>query len=109
MYNRAAKRLQYQRQAIATASPQQLIVKVYDIAVSACHRGDLPKLRACLVELISSLNFEAGGEVAERLYALYEFCLNQAVEGETEVVCELLEPLRDAWREVAYQQTALAA
>lgn len=90
---------QYQEQAVASASPELLVAKVYDIGISACHRGDRQKVRAVLVELIAGLNFEAGGDIALNLYSLYEFCLTQAIEGELGVVCEILTGLRDAWRE----------
>ena len=65
--NAANQMLRYQQQAIVSASPEQLILKLYDIGISACHRQDRTKLRAVLVELIGALNMEAGGEVAERL------------------------------------------
>jgi flagellar secretion chaperone FliS len=90
---------QYQEQAIVSASPELLVAKLYDIAVSACHRGDRSKVRAVIVELIAGLNFEAGGDIAANLYSLYEFCLTQAIDGDLDIVCELLTGLRDAWRE----------
>lgn len=90
---------QYERQAIATASPEQLIAKVYDIGVGACRRGDRSKVRAVLVELMGSLNMEAGGEVASRLYALYEFCLRESAVGDLNAVGDLLDGLREAWHD----------
>jgi flagellar protein FliS len=95
----ALRMRQYQQQAVASASPEQLIAKLYDLGVSACHRSDRSKVRAVLVELIGSLNFEAGGELAQRLHALYEFCLNESISGDLNVVCELLTGLRDTWKE----------
>ena len=94
----ALRMRQYQQQAIASASPEQLIAKLYDLGVSSCHRDDRTKLRAVLVELIGSLNFEAGGELASQLYALYEFCLNESISGDLGVVCEILTELRDTWK-----------
>lgn len=90
---------QYQQQAVAASTPEQLIAKLYDVGVSACHREDRSKLRAVLVELIGSLNFEAGGELAHRLHTLYDFCLSESIDGDLDVVCRLLSELRDAWRE----------
>ena len=90
---------QYQQQAVRSASPEQLIDKLYEIAVASCYRGDRVKLRAALVQLVSALNFEQGGEIAERLHALYEFCLAQSIEGDLDAVGEVLSGLRSAWKE----------
>lgn len=92
---------QYQQQAVTSSSPQQLVVKLYDIGIAACHSGDRKRLRGVLVELIGSLNFETGGDISMRLHALYEYCLNESAAGDLSVVCDLLTNLRDAWREVA--------
>ncbi len=89
----------YQEQAVLSASPEQLILKLYDLGIAACKREDRPKVRAVLTELIGALNLEAGGELAERLYALYEFCLRESAIGDLEVVRRILEGLREAWHE----------
>lgn len=88
----------YQKQAILSASPEQLIVKLYDLGIGACHRQDRYKLRAVLKELVSALNLEEGGELAGRLYALYAFCIDHSASGDLEPVAEILEGLREAWR-----------
>lgn len=96
----AANRMrQYQQQAIASSSPAQLVLKLYDLGIQCCRRGDRSKLRAVLAELIGSLNFEEGGDIADRLYSLYEYCLNESVGGDLEIVVEVLNGLRDAWKE----------
>jgi flagellar secretion chaperone FliS len=91
--------LQYQRQAVMSSSPEQLIAKLYDIGITSCHRGDASKVRAVLVELISSLNFEAGGELARNLFNVYQFCLEETTKGQLDTVGDLLGGLRDAWRQ----------
>ncbi len=101
MYAASNPMLVYQQQSVTSSSPHQLVVKLYDIGISACHAGDRQRLRAALVELMSSLNFEDGGEIAGRLHALYEFCLNESATGDLEVVCDLLTNLRNVWKEVA--------
>ena len=90
---------QYQRQAVASASPEQLIATLYDMAVASCRREDRTRLRAVLVELIASLNFDKGGEMARRLHALYEFCLVESGAGDLAVIAELLDGLRSAWKQ----------
>lgn len=96
----AALRLrQYQHQAIAGASPELLIDKLYELALGACRRGDRARLRAVLVELTSSLDLEAGGQMAQRLLAVYTFCLATSALGDLALIEELLLGLRGAWAE----------
>ena len=99
---------QYQHQAIVGASPERLVAKLYDLGVTACHRADRPKLRAVLVELIGGLNFEQGGDLAERLHALYTFCLNESADGNLSVIAEVLSGLRTAWVEGVLHQPMAA-
>ena len=89
----------YQQQSITTASPEILVQKLYDIGILACHQEDRSKLRKVFVELISGLDFERGGEIAGRFHALYEYCLMESISGDLAVICEILEGLRDAWKE----------
>jgi flagellar protein FliS len=90
---------QYQHQAIATSSPERLVVKLYDLGIAACYRDDRPKVRAVLVELMAALNHDRGGDIAGRLQAIYEYCLNESALGNLGVVAELLGGLREAWQE----------
>lgn len=96
----------YQNQAVRSASPEQLVGKLYNLGITACHRGERSKLRAVLVELISSLDFEQGGELANRLYALYEFCLHESVTGDLAMINELFSGLRSAWQEAVLDKAA---
>ena len=66
------KMLQYQQQSVSSASPEQLILKLYDLGITSCHRGD---------------------------QGIYEFCLNDSALGELGTTAEILGGLRDAWRE----------
>jgi len=95
----ALRMRQYQQQAIASASPEQLIAKLYDLAVGACHSGDREKLRSVLKELISSLNFDQGGDIAQGLYNIYEYCLRESLRGDLEFISELMDELRSVWKE----------
>lgn len=88
---------QYQEQAVASASPEQLVAQVYGIGITACHRGDREKVRAVLHELIRGLNFQEGGELATQLHELYAYCQTAAATGDLGTVAELLSGLRDAW------------
>mgnify|MGYP006426362853 CR=1 FL=1 len=106
MYSRHHQ--QYQQQSIKTASPERLVLKLYDLGIASCRRDDRSKVRAVLAELMSSLNFEGGGEIAERLHGIYTFCMNEITTGDVTAVQELLEGLRDAWAEGVMQKRAVA-
>lgn len=97
--HQAHRMRQYQRQAVLSASPEQLVAKLYDLGVAACHRADRAQVRAVLVELMGSLNLEAGGELAGRLQTLYTYCLHESAEGDLAAVADVLCGLREAWRE----------
>ena len=90
---------QYQRQDVLSASPAQLVAKLYDLGILACVNNDRVKLRKILIELISSLNFEEGGEIAIRLSQIYEFCMRESVTGNLEQISGMLSELRETWRE----------
>lgn len=104
------------------ASPHKLILMLFDGMLSAIKQAHthmeakripekglaLSKAVAILEEgLRASLNKEVGGQLAEDLDALYEYCSNRLIEANlnnkpellNEVV-KLLEPLRDAWETI---------
>lgn len=97
-------RQQYQKQSVQTATPEKLIEKLYDEGISACHQEEQEKVRQVLVELRSSLDPENGGELAERLQLVYDYCLQESAAGDLDVVRELLEELREGWREGVLEQ-----
>ncbi|MFT4604719.1 MAG: flagellar protein FliS [Rhodothermales bacterium] len=98
----------YQTQAVMSASPEQLVIKLYDLGIASCHREDRHKLRAVVKELMGSLDLEDGGEIAGRLYSLYVFCMDQSSSGDLEVISDLLGGLREAFRGVAEKATRAA-
>lgn len=96
----------YHQQSVTTSSPEQLILKLYDIGVSSCHQGDHHKVRRVLVELLSALDHEQGGEIATNLQAIYEFCLNDSATGNLDTTADLLDGLREAWRDGVMRRKA---
>ncbi|GIV18748.1 MAG: flagellar protein FliS [Armatimonadota bacterium] len=111
----------YQRTQVDTASPAKLVVMLYDGAIrflkqgqTAMQQGNREKQNHCLVraqriitELASSLDLEAGGEIATNLMALYQFMHEQLVIANlqddvntVQKVREMLESLREAWARV---------
>jgi flagellar protein FliS len=79
----------------------------------------LQRAQKILAELISSLDFDKGGEIAENLFRLYTYMYNQLVEANIndsrdrlEHVVHLLSELREAWDTIATEsetQVALPA
>ena len=94
--------LVYQQQSVKNASPLQLVVKTYDLVLQATYREDEKRIRDILSTLITGLNFDY--EPAGQLFSLYKYCQELSRKGEFEEIREVLEPLRDAWQEVATQK-----
>ncbi|MCW2953340.1 MAG: flagellar protein FliS [Conexibacter sp.] len=117
--NLAASPQTYRQSAVLTASPERLVVMLYDGArrfltqAAAAMRGnDVPtaheRLRRAesIVEHLSlTLDMEQG-EIAVRLRAIYDFCERHLAAGRMERSAEkldevhaLLGELRDAWEQ----------
>jgi flagellar protein FliS len=117
-YSRRSSVAAYQSVAahggVAAADPHRLIVMLMDGALErvAAARGALDngsqetKARmihraiAILDELRSSLNFEAGGEIAANLGALYDYCGRQLMKANLESRGELLDEVGNLLREL---------
>jgi flagellar protein FliS len=94
MYGGVNGHERYLETAVETASPARLIVMLYDGAIRfineaayAMQQRDyetqntkLQRAQRILAELISSLDFDKGGEIAENLFRLYTYMYNQLVE-----------------------------
>lgn len=112
---------------ILSATPLELVVILYDEAIEAVRaaRGHLAagnirarsrsvsRAMSILIELTSSLNFEAGGELSRRLAGLYGFMRSALMEANIRQTDEglattekLLGMLREAWVQISAQSTA---
>lgn len=118
----------YREVRVKTASPAQIVVMLYDEAVRQCDRaldlmGDdqaknprniekinaaLGKVQDIVTELIAGLDFEAGGDIAQDLFALYVWFNRELMEANVEknekrvrTVRDQLDSLRGAWAEAA--------
>jgi flagellar protein FliS len=117
----ASLRARYLGDSIATASPQQLLVMLYDRlaldlerAQTALEAGDkagadphLKHAQDIVLELRASLNIDVW-DGAPRLAALYSWLLTELIQanirGDLRRVGDcrrIVEPLRDAWRQAA--------
>jgi flagellar protein FliS len=84
----------YREMEILSASPERLVVLLFDHLVVNLHRtklaiesNDVPlrtislaKARGIVSELLSTLDFEKGGRIAADLGALYRFLLGEMAE-----------------------------
>jgi flagellar protein FliS len=130
MYGGVNGHNRYLETAVETASPARLIVMLYDGAIRfineaayAMQQRDyetqnakLQRAQKILAELIGSLDFDKGGEIAENLFRLYTYMYNQLVEANInddrdrlEHVVHLLSELREAWDTIATESEAQVA
>jgi flagellar protein FliS len=114
----------YQTQSVATASPAQLVLMLFDRAIVAIARSEqaagdadrspavetmnheLQRAQDIVTELRVALDHEHGGELAANLDALYDFCLDRLLDANIRKdpsglppVSRTLQGLRDAWDE----------
>jgi flagellar protein FliS len=112
----------YRENAVLSATPAQLVVVLYDSArrflrqaATAMRAGEVERAHNALrrseqivAHLDGVLDHDQGGELAERLHTIYQFCLvhlNRArmgfEAGKVEEVAEMLGELRESWVEIA--------
>lgn len=116
---------------VSTADPHQLILMLFDGALLAITTGavaldakDTPRKGQSIskaIEIITnglkvSLDMEAGGELAGRLAALYDYMAERLLYANLhnsrpalDEVAGLLRDLRDAWQQIGVKQTVGAA
>lgn len=111
---------QYQKTEIETATPEKLLILLYDGAIQflnkakiALNQKDVAQLHnnllGCeniLLELMRTLNRDANKDLAQNLYDLYEFLYNTLIEANVKqdeakinFVLEQLSGLRATWIE----------
>lgn len=116
--------------AVETSDPHRLVLMLFDGAIVAVNlakihmeAGEVPQKGAAISKaidlinngLLASLDMDAGGELADRLAALYDYMtqrllfanLKNSMAALDEVV-ELLTSLRDAWAQIAPSDQAAA-
>ncbi len=110
----------YQQTQITTASPEKILLLLYDGAIGNCrkavelingkdHAGKgvcIGKAVAIVGELMNTLNHEIGGEISQRLEQLYMYVLDELTRANIERRVQSLHDaikvlliLRDAWTE----------
>ncbi|HHT27441.1 MAG TPA: flagellar export chaperone FliS [Firmicutes bacterium] len=112
----------YKRTDVETATPLQLVQKVYEVAIRSCHQAVAAlevkqwegahlaflKAQEALTELISALDLKNGGDIAYNLLRLYGYMYERLTEANvrktTEPVQEvvsILEELVAAWYQIS--------
>jgi len=92
----------FKNEEILHATPEKLMIKIYDHIIIACRKRDKDKASAGLVELINSLNFDY--EPALQLLNLYRFCLNNLKDDGFDTVADILNDLKETWTEALNNQ-----
>ncbi len=112
---------QYQRTAVTTASREQILLLLYEGAIRFVKQAivameekriaekgrTISRATAIISELMATLNFKVGGELAADLENLYIFMIDKLIEGniENRVEClrqveGLLTTLYSAWKDI---------
>ena len=86
----------YLFQQIMNMSPEQLVLKIYDIAIVSVKKGEKQRANRAIAELIGSLNFDYQ-EMAIGLFRLYRYAQTKIREGNKEEAIMILEELRNTW------------
>lgn len=119
----------YLQTHVQSRSPLELVVMLYDGAIRFLREAQdamiardlvakgrsLSRALAILNELQNNLNFEQGGELAERLDSLYTYMIGRLVDANIksdpagiQECLALLDNLRGAWVEIATRPSAVA-
>ena len=112
---------QYQKTQVTTASREKILLMLYEGAIrftkqaraamqqkKIAEKGKfISKATAILSELMATLDFKAGGELAVDLENLYVFMIDKLIEGNinNDIACldaveQLLMTLHEAWKDV---------
>lgn len=117
----------YKQTAVTTASKEQILIMLYEAAIKhlkkasdCCQKNDLPgkgfavgKVHDILNELLNTLDFNVGGDIARKLESLYNFMIEEILKGNLEnnvarfgQVQKLMENLLEGWKGAVAQVQA---
>ena len=123
--NKASRHRLYNQTKIATANPGMLIVMLYDGAIKFLKQAQVAiaskelenahnsiiRAEAIIVELMSSLKMDVGGEIAQNLYRIYDYIYHTLIEANTkkdsekiESVVSMLISMKRTWEEVIVKE-----
>ncbi len=98
---------QYQNNQILNASPEQILIMLYDGAIRFCRQAKMAladgreadkakaisKAVAIIAEFSNTLDREVGGEIAEDLSLLYDFMIRELTAANIKNDAEKLDPV----------------
>lgn len=111
----------YQRVQISGLNQKELIVMLYSGALKFINEGKnlilekdinrthekLSKARDVFVHLLTTLNMEAGGELAEKLSSLYAYFIEKITManvtkeiGELDDIIPLIQEIKESWEKI---------
>lgn len=114
----------YHETNIMTADPMRLVILCYEGAIDSLKRAKerfaakdfeskaraITKANDIINELMQSLDFDRGGEVAKSLGAMYSYMLRCILEGDLkkdlsrlDETIRILETLKSAWEEIFFR------
>ncbi|TVQ22254.1 MAG: flagellar export chaperone FliS [Spirochaetaceae bacterium] len=120
---RASSVSAYRETSVRTASGGKIIVMLYDEAIRQINsavsmldadtraldkvNSSILKAQDIVTELMVSLDFEQGGEIADRLFGLYRYFIDQLVQANWQKdpeplreISTMMSQLRDAWAQI---------
>lgn len=97
--NRFNRAQNYVTNELLEATPEKLIMKIYDFAIAKCKAKDIIKTNAALNELIYALNYDTKEveEISLGLLKLYKYCQEEMRKRNYDVVLKILLELRETW------------
>ncbi|MFZ7120923.1 MAG: flagellar export chaperone FliS [Eubacteriaceae bacterium] len=119
--NHAYANNQYINNQIMTASKKKLLIMLYEGAIKNLKLTEksmeskdiekinyyLTKTQSIILELMSTLNFELGGDIAKNLYNLYDYMYVKLIQGnidkDLDSVIEVrnyMEELKNTWIQI---------
>ncbi len=117
----------YKTAQIKTASQGRLIIMLYDgaitfitTAINAVHEKKIEQIhhnitraQDIITELMTSLNFESGGKIAQDLLSIYIFINKQLIEANIKKTdaplheaLSLLRGLKESWEKISETESA---
>ena len=110
----------YKKTSVETASKEQILLMLYQAAIKNCKKAieaienkdlvkkgeSIGKLQDIVIELLNSLDFEVGGEIAKELSVLYDYILYSSTQANLnkdkkplEGILNVLTTLYSGWTE----------
>ncbi len=118
---------EYRKNAVNGASPVRLVIMLYDGSIRFMESGkqailakdlqkqndQLQRAQKIVLELMSSLDMQKGGEIAQNLLGLYTFVIEQLIEanmkdltGPVDESIKIMSSLRESWVQIESQNLA---